>query len=142
MNYGRLVAAAVVATIVDAAYGFLVYGMVLTQQFAKYPGVYRGASETAYMPFLFCGIFVAMLAATWIFAKGYEGGSGAIEGARFGAAVGVFVIGYVCTVNYATMNIGPRHTAAMGAAGFVEWIVAGIAIGLVYTGGAQPKAQG
>ena len=41
MNYGRLVLAAVVATIVDACYGFVVYGMLLTGEFARTPGVYR-----------------------------------------------------------------------------------------------------
>ena len=33
MNYGRLVGAAVAATIADAVYGFLVYGMLLASEF-------------------------------------------------------------------------------------------------------------
>ena len=55
MNYGRIIVAAVVATIVDAIYGFLVYGMAFHELFAAYPGVYRAANETKYMPVLFGG---------------------------------------------------------------------------------------
>jgi hypothetical protein len=51
-------------------------------------------TQMAYMPFLFGGILVAMLAAAFIYAKGYEGGSGLMEGARCGAALGVFAAGY------------------------------------------------
>ena len=35
-------------------------------------------------------------------------------------------------VNYATLNIGRRLAAMTGAAGFVEWLVIGVIIGLVY----------
>ena len=38
MNYARLALAAVAATVFDACYGFLVYGMALAPEFARYPG--------------------------------------------------------------------------------------------------------
>ena len=41
MNYARLALAAVAATVFDACYGFLVYGVMLAPEFARYPGVYR-----------------------------------------------------------------------------------------------------
>jgi hypothetical protein len=133
MNYGRLVIAAVAGTLVDAVYGFLVYGTLLTNQFARFPGVYRPLDVgPSYMPYLFCGIFVAMVAAGYIYAKGYEGGSGAAEGARFGAAIGLFAVGYADIVNFATMNLGRRFTLIMAAATLVEWIIDGTVIGLVY----------
>ena len=37
-------------------------------------------------------------------------------------------------VNYATLNINKKITVMLAAAGFVEWLVAGIVIGLVYKG--------
>jgi hypothetical protein len=133
MNYGRLVIAAVAGTVVDAAYGFLVYGMLLQSSFAQYPGVYRPAAMGMdFMPYLMGGIFLAMLAAAFIYAKGYEGGSGLVEGARFGAAIGLFAVGYSAIVNYATVNVGRRHTAMMGTAALCEWIIDGIVLGLVY----------
>ncbi|HEY7291073.1 MAG TPA: DUF1761 family protein [Vicinamibacterales bacterium] len=133
MNYGRLAIAAVVATIVDAVYGFIVYGNLLTSQFAMYPGVYRPMdAQASYMPALFGGILVAMFAASFIYAKGYEGGSGFEEGARFGVAIGLFAVGYAVLVAYATTNIGRRMTLMMACAALVEWIIAGIVIGLIY----------
>jgi hypothetical protein len=133
MNYGRLVAAAVAATIIDAIYGFLVYGTLLTSEFAKHPGVYRPTDvQGGYMPLMFAGIFVAMLAATAIYSKGYAGGAGAAEGLRFGLRIGVFVIGYVSVVNYAITNIGRRLAGEMALAALVEWMVAGIVIGMTY----------
>src|SRR5215467_4545372 len=94
MNYGRLALAAVAATVVDAVYGFLAYGTILTAEFGHYPGVYRSADTgPAYLPLMFVGILVAMFAVAYIYAKGYEGGTGFQEGLRFGVLVGIFVAG-------------------------------------------------
>jgi hypothetical protein len=81
---------------------------------------------------LFCGIFVAMLAASYIYAKGYDGGSGLAEGMRFGIVVGLLIVGYDVIVGYATMNLGPRHSGLMAVTALVEWVIAGVVIGLVY----------
>ena len=133
MNYGRVVVAAIVGTIVDMVYGFLVYGTLLTGQFERYPGVFRPADQQmAFMPYLLCGVFVAMLGAAYIYAKGYEGGSGVAEGARFGVAIALVAIGYAVIVGYATTNIGKRFTAVLAVATLAEWIIDCVAIGLVY----------
>jgi hypothetical protein len=137
MNFGRVVAAAVAATVWDAIYGFCVYGVLLAPQFAKYPNVYRSnEAGMAFLPLMFAGIFVAMVVATMIYVKGYEGGSGVAEGARFGFLLAVFIVCVFVGVNYATLNINKRITAMLAMAGFVEWLVAGIVIGLVYKGDA------
>ena len=88
----------------------------------------------AFLPLMFAGIFVAMVVATMIYTKGYEGGSGVAEGARFGFLLAVFIVCVFVGVNYATLNINRRITAMLAAAGFFEWLVAGIVIGLVYKG--------
>jgi len=133
MNVGRVVAAGVAATVWDAVYGFLVYGMLLVPEFAKYPAVYRSnEAGMAFLPLMFAGILVAMIAASAIYAKGYEGGSGVSEGARFGLLLAVFVVCVFAGVNYATLNMGRRLAAVLAAAGFIEWLGAGIVIGLVY----------
>jgi hypothetical protein len=133
MNVGRVVAAAIAATVWDAIYGFLVYGMLLVPEFARYPAVYRSnEAGMAFLPLMFAGILVAMIAAAAIYAKGYEGGSGVAEGARFGVLIAVFIVGVFTGVNYATLNMGGRLAAVLAAAGFVEWLGAGIVIGLVY----------
>ena len=133
MNYARLALAAVAATIFDAVYGFLVYGMLLAPEFARYPGVYR-SNETgqAFLPLMFGGLLIAIVAVAIIYAKGYEGGSGAAEGARFGFLLGVFVVFAFAAVNYAVLNVGRKIAVMTAAAGFVEWLAIGLVIGLVY----------
>ena len=133
MNYARLVLAAVAATVFDAFYGFLVYGMLLAPEFAKYPGVYRSnEAGQAFLPLMFGGLFIAIAAAAIIYAKGYEGGSGLAEGVRFGFLLGVFVVFAFAGVNYATLVINRKLAVMAAAAGFVEWLGVGTVIGLVY----------
>ena len=133
MNYARLALAAVAATIFDAVYGFLVYGMLLAPEFGRYPGVYRSnEAGMAFLPLMFAGLFIAIVAVAVIYAKGYEGGSGAAEGARFGFLLGVFVVFAFVAVNYAVLEVGRKIAVMTAAAGFVEWLAIGLVIGLVY----------
>ena len=132
MNYARLVAAAVAATVFDVVYGFLVYGQALGSQFAAYPGVYRAADDMSHMPVLVAGILIGTLVAAFIYAKGYEGGSGVAEGARFGAAIGAFVGGYVGLIDWAVLRIGRNLGISLVVVGFVEWLIIGVIIGLIY----------
>jgi hypothetical protein len=136
MNYSRLALAAVVATIVDMVYGFAVYGTLLAHEFGRYPEVFRPMDEiNAKIPFMIGGTLVAMFALSYIYAKGYDGGSGIQEGLRFGALVGFFSAGYIAVGNYVVMNIGRRLAASMAVAGFMEWAIVGMALGLMYKAG-------
>jgi len=62
----------------------------------------------------------------------YRGGSGWLEGARFGALIGVFAIGSFVIHNYVNLNIGLKLTVEQSVTYFVEWVVVGIVIGLIY----------
>jgi hypothetical protein len=136
MNYSRLVLATVVATIVDMVYGFTVYGTLLASEFERYPGVFRPMDEiNGKIPLMIGGTLVAMFALSYIYAKGYDGGSGIQEGLRFGALVGFFSAGYIAVGNYVVMNVGRRLAASMAVAGFMEWAIVGMALGLMYKPG-------
>jgi hypothetical protein len=142
MNYGRLALAAIAAWVVDAVYGFVVYGTVLSSEFGRYPGVYRpNEVGPSYLPVIFVGILLAMFVASYVYAKGYEGGSGIQEGMRFGVLMGLLVLGYSGIVNYAILNIGRRLAGSVAIAGLVEWTIAGIVIGAVYKPSAQFKSR-
>ena len=133
MNLGRLALAAVAATVVDAIYGFVVYGVLLAGEFGRYPAVYRPNDVgPAYLPLMFLGIFVAIAALTLIYSKGYEGGSGVTEGFRFGVLFAIVIVFVFVGVNYATLNIGRKLSLELGAAGFVEWLLVCTTIGTVY----------
>jgi len=133
MNYGRLALAVVGGFIADAVFGFLVYGMLLAHQFEEFPAVYRPmATQGKYMPILFAGILIAMAAAAYIYAKGYEGGSGMAEGVRFGMCLGVFAAGYAAIVGYSLTNINHELGLHLTIANFFEWTINGTVIGVIY----------
>ena len=142
MNYTRLAVAAVVATIVDMIYGYVVYGVVLAGEFGRYPGVFRAMEAvTPNLALMAAGVLVAMLALAYIYGKGYEGGSGFQEGMRFGGLVGIFGAGYIAVGDYVVMNIGRRVAVAMAVAGLVEFAVVGITIGLMYKPAAKASVR-
>ena len=125
----------------DGVYGFVVYGNILSGEFARYPAIYRSSeTQTQFLPLMFAGILFAMLVASYLYAKGYEGGNGLQEGMRFGVLIGLVMVGYVAGVNYAIMNIGRRMAAAYALAGLVEWIVVGMVIGFIYHPVAKVRA--
>jgi hypothetical protein len=133
MNYGRIVLAGVVATVVYFACGGLVFGKLIAKYYAPYPAVYRPAEAVMkYFPIGIASTFLAILVLAVIYAKGYEGGTGVVEGARFGFLVGLFFVFAVVGDEYVTLNIGRKLALAMAAGRLFGWIIVGMAIGLVY----------
>ena len=140
MNYSRLALAALGGTVASFAVGFLVMWLVpaLFEEAHKYPAVFRPKEEMmTVMPFGFFASLMAVVVVTIIFALAYQGGSGTTEGARLGVLVGIFA---VCNVlhKYVNLNIGLKLALGQAAAYFVQWIITGIVIGLIYKPLATP----
>jgi len=55
-----------------------------------------------------------------------------VDGARFGALIGIFFVGAFVVHNYVNLNIGLRLILQQAVAYFMEWLVVGVVIGLVY----------
>src|SRR5262249_32195512 len=107
MNIGRVIAAAVAGLVVFFVYGFAVNGTLIREDYRQYALVYRSADTLAvYAPAGLVGTLIAMLALAMMYAKGYEGGNGAAEGARFGILIGIFVACTHVVDNFVTLNIG------------------------------------
>ena len=137
----RLALAAVVAWVVDSVYGFLVFGMALNSEFARYPAIFRSFETVSSMlPLMFASSLVAMFAVAYIFAKGHEGGAGLQEGLRFGVVFAAFGLFGISIPNYVVYNIGRLLAIQTAAAGFVEMILMGVVIGAVYKPAARPSA--
>jgi hypothetical protein len=133
MNMSRLALAAVAAWIVDSIYGYCVYGQALMGEFASYPGVFRSMEAVnGKLPLMFAGSLLGFFALAYIFAKGHEGGNGLAEGLRFGVVLAIFEFGMISIGNYAVMNIGRKLAVEMAIAGFVEGVLSGVVLGLVY----------
>ena len=84
------------------------------------------------MPVGMAAMFLSMLVLAVIYAMLYKGGSGVAESARFGGLIGVFAVCAFVVHNYVNLNIGLKLTLEQAAAYLVEWIIAGIVIGVIY----------
>ena len=135
MNYTRIVLAAVGAFVAYFVVGGLSFAVLpwLKSEFMKYPAVYRSQEGIkSVMPIGMAAMFVAILALAMLYALLYRGDSGLLEGARFGALIGVFAIGSFVIHNYVNLNIGLALALQQSVAYFIEWVVVGIVIGLIY----------
>jgi hypothetical protein len=135
MNYARIALSAVGAFVAYFAIGGLTFVLFpqLKKESLKYPAVYRSEEGIkSVMPAGMAAMFVAMLVLAVIYAMLYRGGSGFAEGTRFGALIGLFAICAFVIHNYVILNIGVKLTIQQAVAYFVEWLVAGIVLGLIY----------
>jgi hypothetical protein len=141
MNYARILLASVCAFIAYFIYGGILFGALpwLRTEFAKYPAVYRSQEGIkSVMPFGMLAMFVAIVAIAVLYAMVYSGGSGIVEGARFGALIGIFAIGSFVVHNYVNLNIGLKLTTQQSIAYFVQWVIVGIVIALTYKPATHP----
>ena len=135
MNILRVILATLGGFAAYFVFGGLTFTLLpsLKNEFLKYPAVYRPAEGIkSTMPLGMAAMLVSILALSMLYAIAYRGGSGAIEGARFGVLIGVFAIGAFVVHNYVNLNIGLSLTLQQAAAYFVEWTVTGLVIGLIY----------
>jgi hypothetical protein len=135
MNYARILLASVCAFVAYFIYGGILFAALpgLRTEFARYPAVYRSHEGIkSVMPLGMLAMFVALFAIAVLYAMVYSGGSGFVEGARFGTLIGIFVIGSFVIHNYVNLNIGLKLTIQQSILYFVQWVIMGIVIGLVY----------
>jgi hypothetical protein len=139
MNLLRLILASFGGFAAYFVLGGLIFSLIpsLKSEFLKYPNIYRDQQgQMSHMPLGMAAMFLSMLVLAVLYAQMYQGGaslgSGLMEGARFGALIGLFAIGSFVLHNYVNLQIGLALTVQSAVAYFVEWTVAGIAIGLIY----------
>jgi hypothetical protein len=135
LNYTRIALSALGGFIAYFVVGGILFGVLpsLKTEFLKYPNVYRTQEGIkSVMPIGMAAMFVAIAALAVIYAMVYQGGSGLAEGARYGTLIGIFSIGSFVVHNYVNLNIGSKLTLQQAVAYFVEWLVVGIVIGLIY----------
>jgi len=138
MNFTRIALASLGGFVAYFIFGGITFALLpwLKDEFMKYPGVYRsqeGIKSTMPIGMAFMFLSIAVLAV--LYAMTYQGGSGVAEGARFGALIGLFVVGAFVVHNYVNLQIGAKLTVQQGIAYFVEWVITGLVIGLIYRPG-------
>jgi hypothetical protein len=135
LDYTHIAFAAAGATVAYFAFGFAMFAALpgMKREFLKYPGVYR--SEKAMMKIMPLGmvaILVSIVVVAVVYAKMYPAGGSIAAGAWLGVLIGVFAICTFVIHNYVNLNIGIVLTVYQGTAYFIQWVIVGAAIGLIY----------
>jgi len=135
MNYAHVALASLGATVAYFAYGFGLFAAwpSLQTEFLKYPNVYRPKDEMMkIMPFGMVAIIVSIVVAAVLYAKVYVAGGSIVSGVSLGALMGLFMVCVFVVHNYVNLSIGLRLTVYQGIAYFLQWVIVGAAIGLIY----------
>ena len=135
MNYSRIALASLGAVVAYFVYGFVVFGAwpSMKTEFMKYPNVYRPKDELMkVMPYGMVAILVAIVVVAILYAQIYSAGGGVVSGIYLGALIGLFSVCTFAIHNYVNLNIGITLTIYQSIAYFIQWIVVGATIGLIY----------
>ena len=143
MDYKRITLAAVVAWFVNLMYGLFGWMAMSGEQFAANPAVFRSqAGVNANIPLMLAGELLAMFVLALIYARGHEGGSGLREGFRFGLLMAVFMVSFASIGLYGSLNIDAPSALLAATRLFVQMVIAGTVIGLLYRPADAPGAAG
>jgi len=139
MNPARIALAALGGFVAYFVVGFATFGLLpsLRSEFLKYQTIYRSQEAMkSVMPVGMAFMFLAIAALAVLYAMSCQGVSGLAEGVRlgalFGALIGLFAIGSFVVHNYVNLQIGLKLTVQQAVVYFVEWVVVGVVIGLIY----------
>jgi hypothetical protein len=135
MNYAHIALAFLGAAVVYFVYGFALFAAVpaMKSEFMKYPGVYRSHdSIMKVMPYGMVAILISIAVLAVLYAKIYPAGGGIVSGLFFGALIGIFSVCTFVIHNYVNLNIGLTLTLYQGIVYFIQWLIVGATIGLIY----------
>ncbi len=137
MNFGRVAMAAVAAWLAYLVVSPVVNNLLLADLYAQHAAVFRTAE--AMRPHLVLGFassLVGFFVFAYAYAKGYEGGRGAMEGLRFGVIVGLLLSSFAVVWNFVVLPLSGRLAVAWVVDTIVEMGLYGIVVGLIYRPGA------
>ena len=134
MNTKRWLLASVAVVVVVGVLEFLIHGVILSDMYKQTASVWRSEAEMQKMMWVFwAGILVFASFFALIYVKGYEKGKpGLGQGFRYGLYVGAMLSVMNSFGWYVLLPIPLALAFYWLLATLVEFIVAGIAAGLVY----------
>jgi hypothetical protein len=135
VNYTRLALAFLGATVAYFVFGFAMFAALpaMKTEFMKYPNVYRSQDDMMkLMPGGMLAILIGIVVVAILYAKIYPAGGGIVSGLCLGALIGVFSVCTFVIHNYVNLNIGLKLTLYQGVTYFIQWLIVGAAIGLIY----------
>jgi hypothetical protein len=131
MHYGRVVAAAIVAWLAYLVVSPIANNVLLADLYAQHAAVFRPQAQMN-LVLGFAASAAGFLVFAYAYAKGYEGGVGAVEGLRFGVIVGLLLSCFSVVWNYVVLPLSGALAVAWVADTIAEMAVYGLVVGLVY----------
>ena len=135
VHYASIALASLGATVAYFVYGFVMFGAIpaMKSEFMKYPNVYRSHDGIMkVMPYGVVAILISIVVVAVLYAKIYSAGGNIASGVYLGALVGIFSVCTFVIHNYVNLNIGLRLTIYQGITYFIQWVIVGATIGLIY----------
>ena len=135
MNYARIALSSLGATVAYFVLGFIMFAALpaMKSEFMKYPDVYRSREGMMkVMPYGMVAILVSIVVVTFLYARVYPIGGGIASGIYLGALIGIFSVCTYAIHNYVNLKIGVALTLYEGITYFIQWVIVGAAIGLIY----------
>jgi hypothetical protein len=135
VNLGRIALASLGATVAYFAFGFALFAALpaMKTEFKKYPNVYRSEdSMMKHMPLGMVAILISIVVVAVLYAKMFPAGGGIGAGLLLGVLIGIFAVCTFVIHNYVNLNIGLALTIYQGVCYFIQWVVVGAAIGVIY----------
>jgi hypothetical protein len=135
VNAARIALASLGAMAAYLVYGFAMFAAwpSMKTEFMKYPNVYRPKDEMMkVMPYGMVAILIAIVVVAVLYATSYSAGGGIVSGVYLGALIGLFSVCTFAIHNYINLKIGLRLTIYQSIAYFIQWVIVGAAIGLIY----------
>ena len=133
MNFARVAASALAAWAVSIPVGYVVNEILLKDLYTANAAAFRPeAAMMANMPLGMLSSLVGFFAFAYMYAKGYEGTPGTMEGMRFGVLVAILLSGFALTWQYVVFPISGALTAAWIVDAIAEYALYGAIVGAIY----------
>jgi hypothetical protein len=133
MNFARVAASALAAWAVSIPIGYVVNEILLKDLYVANAAAFRPEpAMMANMPLGMVSSLVGFLGFAYMYAKGYEGTKGTMEGLRFGVLVAILLSGFSLTWQYVLLPISGTLTAAWIVDAIVEFALYGAIVGAIY----------
>jgi len=84
------------------------------------------------MPYGMVSILISIVVVAVLLRKNLSCGRGIASGVCLGALIGIFSVCTFVIHNYVNLNIGLTLTLYQSVAYFIQWVIVGAAIGLIY----------
>jgi hypothetical protein len=133
MNFARVAAAAAAAWVVSIPVGFVVNDILLKDVYLPNAAAMRPQEAMmASLPLGLAATLVGFFAFAYMYAKGYEGTNGTMEGLRFGVLVAIMLSCFALIWQYILYPINGPMTVAMIVDTIVEFALYGAIVGTIY----------